>query len=70
MDLMKNKNVKPLFQTFGQIAKDMVKGCWWNKDKIDCNKEFVNHALDFTICFTFNQNSSDLDSTASVGKVG
>lgn len=63
-----DKDFKPIFQTFGQIAKDMVKRCWWNKNEIDCNKQFVNHVLDFSICFTFNQNSSDLDSTGSVGK--
>lgn len=43
---------------------DVMK-CWWNSSEINCNGMFLNHATDYSWCYTFNPDQLMLDQSKS-----
>lgn len=40
--------------------------CWWNNQETNCNKHFMNHALQTVACFEFNQDKKFLDAASGL----
>lgn len=67
--MFNDKNTSAMVHLFAQSSSDMVKHCWWNNEKFDCSKSFANHAMDSMLCFTYNQDPSEIDAYGGNGKL-
>lgn len=57
-NIMFQDGLRGLLKLTSLASKDILLKCWWNNKMIECGDIFVDHLIDYGLCFTFNPSNS------------